>query len=205
MKGYPYTYFILYTEDGGETWTEQTLPDNYRGIPAQANCVFFINDTVGWIGTSGSGFGGSIYITKDGGANWKKQQDFEQEIFDIQMLSIDTGWAVGGDFVYHTTNGSFVTSVIEHHLAKESLRIIPNPVSNTFRIETNIAFSYENCQLEITNITGNPILRLNSVSFEAITSESIDLANYPAGIYFVTIRYESNNQINCFNQKVIKL
>jgi photosystem II stability/assembly factor-like uncharacterized protein len=199
------SYLVLSTEDGGETWTEQTLTDNSYGTPTQANCMFFINDSIGWIGTSGPGFRGSIYITKDGGANWKLQQDFEQGIYDIQMLSLDTGWAVGGDFVYHTTNGSFVTKVIEHHVEKESLRIIPNPVTNTFRIETNIGFSCENCQLEITTITGNSILRLNSISFEATTSESIDLSNYPAGIYFVTIRYESNHQIKCFNQKIIKL
>jgi photosystem II stability/assembly factor-like uncharacterized protein len=197
-------YLVLHTENGGATWTEQTLPDNHYGTPTQAKCVYFADDTTGWIGTSGPG-GGAIYFTNDGGQNWQVQQLFSQAVFDIQMLNRDTGWAVGSGFVYHTKNGSLITNVIEHHLEEEALKIIPNPVTNTFRIETNRGFSYENCQLEVTNITGNSILRLSSISFEAITSKSIDLSNYPAGIYFVTIRYESNHQIKCFNQKIIKL
>jgi photosystem II stability/assembly factor-like uncharacterized protein len=197
-------YLIRHTQDGGLTWTEQTLPNNSSGTPTQANCVYFADDTTGWIGTSGPG-GGAIYFTNDGGQNWQVQQLFSQAVFDIQMLNRDTGWAVGSGFVYHTTNGSLITNVIENQATEKQFKITPNPVTNTFHIETNSAISCENCQLEITNITGNSILRLSSISFEAITSKSIDLSNYPAGIYFVTIRYESNHQIKCFNQKIIRL
>lgn len=196
-------YIVMNTSDGGANWTEQTLEGNFNQPPTQANCVYFADDTTGWIGTSGAD-GGAIYFTNNGGQSWQVQQEFPQAVYDIQMLNRDTGWAVGGDFVYHTTNGSFVTNVIENYVEKEPFIIMPNPVTNAFCIETNSGFFCENCHLEITNITGNSILQLNNISFEAITHNPIDLSNFPAGIYFVAIRYKANHQIRSFNQKIIK-
>lgn len=205
VGSYNSNYLIRNTVDGGAIWTEQeieTIPEIQD--PSQVNCVYFADDTTGWIGTSGND-GGAVYFTNNGGQNWQFQQEFPQAVYDIRMLSRDTGWAVGGDFIYHTTNGSLITNVVENHVAKEPFIIMPNPVTNAFCIETNSGFFCENCQLEITNITGNSILQLNNISFEAITHNPIDLSNFPAGIYFVAIRYKANHQIRSFNQKIIKL
>ena len=102
---------VLRTSDGGETWTEQTLAENSYGTPTKVNCVYFVNDSVGWIGTGEPWFPGhgAIYLTTDRGDNWNLQQEFyDYGIFDIQMLDQDTGWAVGVNYVYHTTNGDTI-------------------------------------------------------------------------------------------------
>ncbi len=45
------TYLVLHTEDGGETWEEQTLPElNWYGNPREASIIYsiqFVNDTLG--------------------------------------------------------------------------------------------------------------------------------------------------------------
>ena len=206
IVGSYYSYnLIMHTVDGGATWEGQEVEEITKTQePGQVNCVYFVDDTTGWIGTSVAE-GGAIYFTSNGGQNWHFQQEFPQAIYDIQMINHDTGWAVGRDFVYHTNNGSFVTNVIENHVEKEPFIILPNPVTNAFRIGTSSDFFCENCQLEITNITGNSILQFNNISFEAITQNPIDLSNYPTGVYFVVIRYESNSQIINYSQKIIKL
>ena len=96
------TYLILYTEDGGETWSEQTIEN--ISPPSSIHCIYFVNDTTGWIGTSKQYYPygesiGEIYFTNNGGQNWNLQQEFVDPIYDIHMLNKDTGWAVGGSYV----------------------------------------------------------------------------------------------------------
>ena len=183
-------YLVRKTEDGGVTWTEQVLPDNYNGAPTQASCVFFINDTTGWIGT-GYYQEGSIYFTNNGGQNWQLQQDFPQPVFDIQMLNQDTGWAIGGDFIYHTTNGSFITNVVENYVAEEPFKIVPNPVSDIAQIisvnRANELFNYQ-----VLDILG----RKQSEGYNMRLDEiRIDPKNFKNGLHFLKLISLSDNSV----------
>ncbi len=92
---------ILNTNDGGDEWT--VYPSNYYSLRS----VFFINDTLGWIGGWGS-----IYQTNDGGANWNIQSPFPIiDIIDVYFIDENIGWAVGEllnnetGIIYKTLNG----------------------------------------------------------------------------------------------------
>ncbi len=92
---------ILNTNDGGDEWT--VYPSNWWAL----NCVFFVNDSLGWIGGWES-----INHTNDGGANWNTQSPFPNiDIQDVYFIDENIGWAVGevinneSGIIYKTLNG----------------------------------------------------------------------------------------------------
>ncbi|MFC2137424.1 YCF48-related protein, partial [Bacteroidota bacterium] len=87
--------FISKTEDGGQSWTQQT--SNTTEI---LYSTYFINDDTGWIG----GKMGTILKTVNGGADWVDKSDGTTSTFSgIHFFDADTGWAVGGGV--KTTDG----------------------------------------------------------------------------------------------------
>jgi hypothetical protein len=118
------------------------------------------------------------------------------------MLNKDTGWAVGGSYVYYTDG---VTGVFITRVRDDMFKIIPNPNNGLFRLEAISKLSFNNCNLNITDIMGNTVYQLLNTSSEEFSNKSIDLSQHPAGIYFIAIQYETNSQINIINQKIIKL
>jgi hypothetical protein len=196
-------YFLIHTDNGGETWEEQIIASTPE--PTGLDCVYFVNDTIGWIGGAESGFG-AIYFTHNGGEDWYLQQLFYEPIWDIQMLNCDTGWAVGADYIYHTTNGdSLITEVVnENEPETNSFNIFPNPINGIFTIKTALS-PMVMCQLFITNLYDEPVFQLNNITIEQLNSQFIDLSPKPAGIYFITIKYTLNNQIYSLTKKIIKL
>lgn len=198
------TYIILHTTDGGETWTEQAIESTQE--PVVVHCVYFVNESTGWIGVGVPGPPyptGAIYLTRDGGQNWQLQQEFYSEILDIQMLNQDTGWAVGADYIYHTTDGDtiIVNGVNDNVHKEEPFNIFPNPTRGIFTIEIPHKLTHSNCQLQITNITGTIIFQLDKLS----ALQVIDLSSQSAGIYFLTLKCNTGNQFNSLTKNVIKL
>ena len=55
--------FVFKTENGGQSWTEQTLSTN------DLRAVQFVNSETGWV----SGSGGELFQTDDGGDTWQQQ------------------------------------------------------------------------------------------------------------------------------------
>ena len=205
-----YTPYILKTIDGGENWQQQTIAN--ETIPA--HCVYFINDTIGWIGIGDAMSQddyGAIYFTVDSGENWQLQQEFNFAILDIQMLNQDTGWAVGGDFIYYTTNGDTVitTNIKEKQATDFNIIINPNPTYGVFTI--NLPNEISNEKIIISDITGKEIINTQSLKHNSI----IDISEQLQGIYFLTIEFELNrpplhygpagNQIYSLTKKIIKL
>jgi len=199
------SYLILHTNDGGEIWEEQIIEEN--PAPEIVHCVYFVNDTTGWIGVTDPYSIGAIYFTNNGGENWYLQQEFEYAILDIHMLNQDTGWAVGGDYIYYTTNGDsgYITDIHENEPVNDFFKIIPNPTYGNFRIEIDHWVPIANYQLLITNITGTHIIHLNNLSIEQLNNETINISKYPSGIYYITINYYKKDQTRSQTKKLVKL
>ena len=90
---------IIRTTDGFRTGSSATNI-SYGHI----NCVFFINDTIGWLGTEI----GRIYRTTDAGVSWTLQSDQGTwgYVSAIQFLNPDTGYAsCAGCAMLKTTDG----------------------------------------------------------------------------------------------------
>ncbi|MHA1454327.1 MAG: WD40/YVTN/BNR-like repeat-containing protein [Promethearchaeota archaeon] len=78
---------ILYTEDGGESWVNQTT-----GITRHLHDIFFISPTKGWsVGTAGN-----ILATDDGGMTWTKQESGSSlQLYAVKFKDENNGIVVG--------------------------------------------------------------------------------------------------------------
>jgi photosystem II stability/assembly factor-like uncharacterized protein len=93
---------ILFTEDGGEHWSQQYCP-----VAIELYKMSFINDQHGWI----IGESGTIISTSNGGHNWVKIFISDTITWrSIQFKNVYKGWAVGQTYtgsglIMHTENG----------------------------------------------------------------------------------------------------
>jgi photosystem II stability/assembly factor-like uncharacterized protein len=90
-----------------QSWTVNTT-----GVTSILNDVFFLNDTVGWVSTTGK-----VLKTTDGGNTWIQNSagiSSSVVLNSISFTSINTGWAVGnGGLIYKSNDGgqNWVTQV----------------------------------------------------------------------------------------------
>ncbi len=92
----PYDPVILYTSDGGQTWTNVTP---YFGHTLRA--VHFVNENEGWA----VGKFGTILHTTDGGLTWTLQNPPTQvTLFDVEFSDALHGMAVGDSNVVLVTS-----------------------------------------------------------------------------------------------------
>ena len=198
----------MHTEDGGENWGEQTLPNltNWYGSTVEAGVIYsveFANDTLGWLTCSAEGGSGYILLTTDGGETWEQQyvnKNLNEPIYDICAIDENNAWAVGADYIYHNNNADTIIIVgMEDDLQKNnSVKISPNPFINYIQLQ--ITKDYQVTDVVITDITGKTCYQENK-----IVNNQLNLSHLQQGIYFLTIYFNSNNQINSFTQKIIKL
>jgi len=94
---------ILYTENGGSTWFEQS-----SGTHNNLNSVYFIDANTGWC----VGEEGTVLHTTNGGDNWYPQDTGTTNGFGgVSFIDADTGWIAGVDWspfrpvIMHTTDG----------------------------------------------------------------------------------------------------
>jgi photosystem II stability/assembly factor-like uncharacterized protein len=95
---------ILYTQDGGQSWTEQYKDSSLFGF----GDVKFVNTTHGWAGTGGNTtWTADIYGTVDGGQTWTIQDTFQDfnGISDIVAPDANHVYGVGRNI-----NGEMVSS-----------------------------------------------------------------------------------------------
>lgn len=95
--------YILYTENGGNTWTDQT-PEH---VARDTNAVTIMIDRstglpTGWVVEDNAG----IYHTTDG-KNWQNQPNpGEGFLVDVSAIDEKTAWAADtGDIILHTADG----------------------------------------------------------------------------------------------------
>lgn len=98
---------VLHTSDGGLTWQHQQTPSF-----AWLRAIYFLDDQLGWAGgrEEEPGILGVIARTTDGGQNWTRQQLPHRyrraDIYDIEFLNRDIGWASSGtSLMFKTIDG----------------------------------------------------------------------------------------------------
>lgn len=89
---------LVYTENGGETWTRQRAPSRTELIH-----IDFVSDKRGWI----VGEGGTILFTRDEGQTWSRQTSgTTATLYHIDFRDDKRGWAVGErGTILRTDNG----------------------------------------------------------------------------------------------------
>jgi photosystem II stability/assembly factor-like uncharacterized protein len=96
-------FTLLFTQNGGNTWTSQKdkLPNELSGY-GSINSIFFVDDQKGYA----VGSFGTILNTIDGGDSWNLLYDYDISLYDVYFIDNNTGWAVGNDgTILKTENG----------------------------------------------------------------------------------------------------
>jgi hypothetical protein len=96
------------------------------------------------------------------------------------------------DFGFYNPSVSAVTDISAHDL---SIQIIPNPVLNAFSIKGNLGVY----QVDIYDAFGRLLRKMDAIS----AAQPVDIASFPAGLYFVKVANETNMQSRML--KVVKL
>lgn len=90
--------FVIYTDDGGETWQRQRVPTRSELVH-----LAFVNEEQGWI----VGASGTILHTDNGGETWELQRsNTTVMLYHVDFRNRSTGWAVGQrSAILRTTDG----------------------------------------------------------------------------------------------------
>jgi hypothetical protein len=106
--------------------------------------------------------------------------------FPVTSGAYNTNWAYDVCFVSKLQGNPAVSSL--QNIKNEELKIYPNPSNGVFNIENRLN---ENMQITILSTSGQELLNTNAMS-----SKTIDLTSFNAGVYFVRIRTNDANYCN---------
>lgn len=124
--------YVAKTTDGGLTWSELPLAGN----SCEEFGIGFVSDTVGWLGTNGTGF-----QTTDGGTTWTPHS-IGQYANKIQVLHTKYGfvaYAIGLN-VFKTDSFSTVAVQEPATTAGKALQLqaYPNPATHTVHLQYHL-------------------------------------------------------------------
>lgn len=86
---------IVHTEDGGQTWSEQSIDNGYDYLWE----IYFPDSMHGWVVGGHYNYTpfGAIYTTTNGGQDWTLQHESTQSVFyGLYFSDSLNGWVVGG-------------------------------------------------------------------------------------------------------------
>lgn len=100
---------ILYTRDGGETWTDAGAPEEVNLDGFSYNDAFFVNDTIAYAAANDA----RVVKSTDGGESWSlvspdkwSTLDFRPDFETIYFHNATHGYVAGEDgAIYRTTDG----------------------------------------------------------------------------------------------------
>lgn len=172
------TSSIWYTTDSGQTWTSRN-----SGTNAGKKAVHFFDSQRGWLGTTSS-LGGAkpLRSSIDSGKTWVIDTIFTSSVHALAFSGDTLGWAVGENGIIlrmGTPPAVGVPSAIgDVTNAKHTLKVYPNPTSNTLNITGTLAVE----RYTVTNLLGETVLSgepTNAYNFQLHT------ATLPRGTYLV--------------------
>lgn len=183
----PYQSLIAFTEDGGQTWTEQPITVNDFSIfKAQ-----YIEDVL--VKTSRSTNGVGPYQTSysfDHGINWT-DIGTETPISDFEFLDNGTAW--GGKFknnndptVLYKYAGDFITKIFTPEALAVTWTVAPNPTTDFVKVTIETP-NRSDLFLQLNNVTGQRLMT-RSLGQGRYFNQDIDLSNFPKGLYYLVIR-----------------
>ncbi|HEY6952754.1 MAG TPA: YCF48-related protein [Bacteroidota bacterium] len=186
---------ILRTVDGGTHWT----PVTNTGNNSDHSAVFFLNDSLGWIGGRPSSNQGVPIVlhTTNGGGSWSIQNTSTQTegIFSIYFIDADNGWYTadyGG--IAHATNAGDPTSVLRTSNSTAPARFelvqnYPNPFNPTTTIEFAIPIDGR-VVLKVYDLLGREVAALLDGYRRAGEHQQVtfDASRLASGIYFYRLQ-----------------
>lgn len=159
---------VIKTEDGGNSWENLssggTINTALRG-------VYFTTVNNGYA----VGEDGRIITTDDGGATWNTSESGVSSDLYATTFTANSGFAVGnqGRIIKTSINLSSTAFVDK----QKYLKLYPNPAVNELRIESEAEIE----EISLFDLSGRRVTTFVSNFGE------LNIADYPAGVYFLRI------------------
>ncbi|MCA9300136.1 MAG: hypothetical protein KDA28_13780 [Phycisphaerales bacterium] len=134
---------LHHTTNGGDTWTQVTIPRGPTGNDVTTTRVWFADASTGWISTRPSGAVSHLYRTTNGGTSWT---DLGSVALDSwRFIDTQTGWAANTDHeVMRSTNGGTTWTVTPTQ---------PNPGA----LETTVSAAFSATEAIVTTFEAWPV------------------------------------------------
>lgn len=141
------------------------------------------------------GFYGSWWSSSDSWDNYKMHG--YGLLYKDSNLSVALALPYQG-FSVRCVKGEVVSQIPSNEISGNSLTMViyPNPTNGKFKV-TFINTVVNNCNIYITNILGQTVLQQKTSGSEA----EIDITKQPAGVYFVRLRTDTNEEVTGKIQK----
>lgn len=139
-----------------------------------------------------------IYQSVNGGQTWTQLPFNSMSGCDFYGMSFTDpawGWIAGWSCLYKFDAGS-PTGFTEHPLTHSGFHIYPNPASDKFHVTVGFQDT-DNCQYEISDVSGKTILRGESLR----TEFDVDAGSLNSGIYFMQIKSGANLAVKKFSKQ----
>ena len=188
---------IMQSNDGGNTWHEQM---NVNDIGYDLFSVYFYSELKG----CAAGRNGNLFQTTNGGLNWERVYTHTtMDLYDISLISDESGWVVGKWGTILSTAGSNVTGIelqnapdipVSFSLSQN----YPNPFNPSTVINYRLS-AFSNVKLTVYNVLGQKIKTLidsfqsageHSAVWDATTEQNLSVSS---GTYFY--RLETDNWV----------
>jgi photosystem II stability/assembly factor-like uncharacterized protein len=179
------TGIMFKTTNAGDNWFEIQFPLQ------KILCIFTLDNEHIWVGCQD----GYIYFTADLGITWNIQFSGNPNIYEIQMLNQNLGFAVADNGIYKTTNGGIGIRKISENIPKSfSLsQNYPNPFNPVTKIRFQAPLSppegrmqiislviYDVLGREIKTLFSSPWGRIGGATYEV----DFDAHNLSSGVYY---------------------
>lgn len=169
---------MVQSVDSGKTWTTKIVKTKYTYV-----------QTVGFIDTLRGWTGGDIvlYETIDGGTTWNEITlgSSYNRFFKVN----DSTAYLSGTHLYKYNRDSLSTAI--NNIKSDdihSLKVSPNPFTNSFKIDVKIK-NKTNCKLLLVNNEGKTIQTIyDGVLFPNKYSYNIDTQKLPAEMFYVILK-----------------
>lgn len=136
----------------------------------------------------------NIIKTIDGGDNWSPifSEENDNILTDMHFFDENKGWAIGWNGkIFHTTNGGFLTSVIDEKLEIKQIQVYPNPAEYELNIKSDVDFNKNIKSIKLYNNNGIEIYSAYNVGNEV----TIELPNISTNICILKISFETGEII----------
>lgn len=193
----PYQHLIAFTDDGGETWTQQQVENSDFAIfNAQ-----YIAGTNLLIKTSRASNGNGPFATSisyDDGISWT---DIEvgTPIADFEFIDMETAWA--GKFknnndptaMYQFT-GDMLSSLFTPRALEAELTLAPNPTVDEIAIEVHMVKASE-LTLQLFDLNGRLLLQ-RQMDQARTFNEVLQLKELPNGVYNLKVQNAAGEKLS---------
>jgi len=193
----PYQHLIAYTDDGGETWTQQEVENSDFAIfnaqyIAGTNLLIKtsrVSNSIGPFATS---------VSYDNGISWT-DIEIGTPIADFEFVDMETAWA--GKFknnndptAMYKFTGDMLSGFFAPQVLEAELNVGPNPTIDEIAVEIRTVKASE-LTLQLFDLSGRLLVQ-RQLDKAQVFNEVIQLIDFSNGVYSLSVQNAAGEKLS---------